>query len=58
MGKDKEAENPQGADKPQEAAKPEVKQEKPEKGVKVTKGGISKYIDPSQAAAYKANGWK
>ena len=68
MGKDKETEtNPQGTDKPQEAAKPETKPEKPEvkqeqakpeKGVKVTKGGISKYIDPSQVAAYKVNGWK
>jgi len=40
--------------------KPEVKSEKPAKGegVKVTKGGISKYVDPSQVAAYKANGWK
>jgi len=55
FGKDKPQETEQGdpvQDKPQETAKPEQA-----KGVKVTKGGISKFIDPSQVAAYKANGW-
>jgi len=54
---DKPQETEQGdpvQDKPQETAKPE--QAKGE-GVKVTKGGISKFIDPSQVAAYKVNGW-
>jgi hypothetical protein len=41
---------------------PTVEQAGPEKakqeGVKVTKGGISKIVDPSQVAAFKANGWK
>jgi hypothetical protein len=42
-----------------EAPKAEVKPETAKaEGVKVTKGGISKYVDPSQAANYKANGWK
>jgi hypothetical protein len=56
-----------------EQAKPETKEppktpetKEPEKvvptgakteGVLVTKGGISKYVDPSQVATYKANGW-
>jgi len=48
-------------EKPVKADKPEVKQEaKPEvqtDGVKVTKGGISKIVSPSQVATYKANGW-
>jgi len=44
--------------KPDEpAAKPESEPDKP-KGVKVTKGGISKFVDPSQVGTYKANGWK
>jgi hypothetical protein len=50
--KENKAENP---------VKPEVKQETaPEAqpgSVKVTKGGISKIVSPSQAATYKANGW-
>jgi hypothetical protein len=48
-----------------EQAKPETKTEPPKakpaeaktEGVKVTKGGISKFVDSSQVAAYKANGW-
>jgi hypothetical protein len=42
-------------------SEPKVEQAESEKVklvVKVTKGGISKYIDSSQAAAFKANGWK
>jgi hypothetical protein len=31
--------------------------EKAKQGVMVTKGGISKIIDPSQIITYKANGW-
>jgi len=38
-------------------AEKEVKPETKPEGVIVTKGGISKFVDPSQVATYKANGW-
>ena len=41
-----------------EQEKHETKPEAKPDGVKVTKGGISKYVDSSQVEAYKANGWK
>ena len=39
-----------------EAEQPETRQ--PESDVKVTKGGISKFVPASLVANYRANGWK
>jgi hypothetical protein len=68
MGKDKSETKPEQQDTTQEQANtaPETESEtKPEQqaksekgGVKVTKGGISKYVDPTQVADYKSRGWK
>jgi hypothetical protein len=64
FGKQEEPVLPQTEQEKTEQAKPEIKEpekatpsEEKTEGVKVTKGGISKFVDPSQVATYKANGW-